>query len=86
MSRHLLDIGKRNREIEAWVRLGGAIRNNPMELRKKEYFLSGAHPPIRTATEQVGGEDNARTDAGRVVAIVGLFRDALARTAVACRC
>ena len=39
MSRHLLDIGKRNREMEAgfgWV----DYRNNPMELRKKEYFLT----------------------------------------------
>lgn len=39
MSRHLLDIGKRNREMKpgfGWV----DYRNNPMELRKKEYFLS----------------------------------------------
>jgi DNA-binding MarR family transcriptional regulator len=39
MSRHLLDICKRNREMEAgfgWV----DYRNNPMELRKKEYFLT----------------------------------------------
>ncbi len=39
MSRHLLDIGKRNRDMEpgfGWV----DYRNNPMELRKKEYFLT----------------------------------------------
>jgi hypothetical protein len=39
MSRHLLDIGERDRYMEpglGWV----AFRLNPMELRKKEYFLT----------------------------------------------
>lgn len=39
MSRHLLDIGERNRDMEAGFGLV-TYRSNPMELRKHEYFLT----------------------------------------------
>lgn len=39
MSRHLLDIGERNRDMEPGFGLV-MYRNNPMELRKHEYFLT----------------------------------------------
>jgi DNA-binding MarR family transcriptional regulator len=39
MSRHLLDIGERNRHMEKGFGLV-AFRSNPMELRRHEYFLT----------------------------------------------
>ena len=39
MSRHLLDIGERNRDMEPGFGLV-TYRSNPMELRKHEYFLT----------------------------------------------
>lgn len=39
MSRHLLDIGDRNRHMEEGFGLI-TFRSNPMELRKHEYFLT----------------------------------------------
>jgi DNA-binding MarR family transcriptional regulator len=39
MSRHLLDIGERNRHMEDGFGLV-TYRPNPMELRKHEYFLT----------------------------------------------
>jgi DNA-binding MarR family transcriptional regulator len=39
MSRHLLDIGERNRHMEKGLGLVQS-RPNPMELRKHEYFLT----------------------------------------------
>ena len=39
MSRHLLDIGERNRDMEPGFGLV-SYRSNPLELRKHEYFLT----------------------------------------------
>jgi hypothetical protein len=39
VSRNLLDIGERNRHMEEGFGLVAA-RNNPMNLREKEYFLT----------------------------------------------
>ena len=39
MSRNLLDIGERNRHMEEGFGLVAA-RNNPMNLREKEYYLT----------------------------------------------
>jgi DNA-binding MarR family transcriptional regulator len=39
MSRHLLDIGERNRKMEAGFGLV-TYRANPLELRKHEYMLT----------------------------------------------
>jgi DNA-binding MarR family transcriptional regulator len=51
MSRHLLDIGQRNRHMEAGFGLVD-YRPNPIELRKHEYFLT---PKGRALAHQILG-------------------------------
>ena len=52
MSRNLLDIGERNRRMEEGFGLVQA-RNNPMNLREKEYYLTDVGALVHKVTRQL---------------------------------